>query len=49
MVKVNGKPIMEYQLSVLKQAGIDKNLIDTGIEIEKKLWEELRHHISKRD
>ena len=27
----------------------NKNLIGTDIEIEKKLWEELRHYINKRD
>ena len=35
MVKVNGKPIMEYQLSVLKQAGIDKIFVITGPYSEK--------------
>ena len=35
MVKVNGKPIIEYQLSVLKKAGINEVHIITGPHSEK--------------
>ena len=30
MVKVNGQPIIKYQLSALKQAGIDEIVVITG-------------------
>ena len=35
MVKVNGKPIIEYQLSVLKKAGINEVHVITGPHSEK--------------
>ena len=35
MVKVNDKPIIEYQISILKQAGIDKIYVITGPYSEK--------------
>ena len=35
MVKVNGKPIIDYQISVLKQAGIDEIVVITGPYSEK--------------
>jgi len=35
LVKVNGKPIIDYQISVLKQAGIDEIVVITGPYSEK--------------
>ena len=35
MVNVNGKPIIEYQLSVLKKAGINEVCVITGPYSEK--------------
>ena len=35
MVKVNGKPIIEYQISVLKKAGINEIYVITGPHSEK--------------
>ena len=35
MVPVNGKPIIDYQISVLKEAGVDEIFVITGPFSEK--------------
>ena len=41
MVLVNGKPIIKYQISVLKQIGIDDIIVITGPHSEKFLLENI--------
>lgn len=43
MVLVNGKPIIEYQISVLKQVGIDDIIVITGPHSEKFSLENVRY------